>query len=224
MRRWRNRLSITAVTFVLGLLLVVQLRVQQGTTGLGGLSTQELTQLVANLSTRNDQLRVEVSTLDRELSSLTTNQSRGSDSVDQLRTDLARLRAWAGLEPVYGPGVTITVSGPLDGPSTEDLLNELRNAGAEAIAIGESRVVPGVVAIGATGEVMVDGVALDDPFEIRAIGSPETLTGSLTRVGGVIAVLGATHPEALVTVTPVERMELPATTRSLTPDHGHPRL
>ena len=224
MYRWRNRLSITAVAFVLGLLVVVQLRVQQSSTGLGGLSAQELTLLVANLSTRNDQLRAEVSTLERELSTIASNQSRGRDSVDALRADLARIRAWTGLEAVYGPGVTITIEGRIDGPAIEDLLNELRNAGAEALAIEDTRVVPGIVAAGAPGEVLVDGARLPDPFEIRAIGSPQTLTGSLTRVGGVIAVLGATHPGALITVTPVERMELPATTRTMAPTHGQPRL
>jgi uncharacterized protein YlxW (UPF0749 family) len=224
MHRWRNRLSITAVAFVLGLLVVVQLRSQQAGPGLAGLSAQELTLLVANLSTRNDQLRAEVGTLERELAAIATNQSRGQDSVEQLRTELARIRAWTGLEPVYGPGVTITVDGPLDGPAIEDLLNELRNAGAEALAVGEVRIVPGIVAVGAPGEVLVGGATLDDPFEVRAIGSPQALTGSLTRVGGVIAVLGATHPEALLTVTPVERLELPATTRTMVPSHGQPRL
>jgi uncharacterized protein YlxW (UPF0749 family) len=222
--RWRNRLSITAVAFLLGLLVVIQLRVQQSATGLGGLSAQELTLLVANLSTRNDQLRTEVSTLERELSTIASNQSRGRDSVDALRADLARIRAWTGLEAVSGPGVTITIEGRIDGPAIEDLLNELRNAGAEALAIEDTRVVPGVVAAGAPGEVLVDGARLPDPFEIRAIGSPQTLTGSLTRVGGVIAVLGATHPGALITVTPVERMDLSASARTMVPAHGQPRL
>jgi len=222
--RWRNRLSITAVAFVLGLLVVVQLRVQQSATGFGGLSAQELTLLVANLSTRNDQLRAEVSTLERELSAIATNQSRGRDSVDQLRADLQRIRAWTGLEPVSGPGITITVEGRIDGPAVEDLLNELRNAGAEALAIDDVRVVPGIVGVGAPGDVLFGGARLPDPFEIRAIGSPQALTGSLTRVGGVIAILGATHPGALLTVTPVERMDLPASTRRMVPTHGQPRL
>ena len=38
-----------------------------------------------------------------------------------------------GLDPVGGPGVTISVSGPIDGSGVEELINELRNAGAEAI-------------------------------------------------------------------------------------------
>ena len=99
------------------------------------------------------------------------------------------VRAWAGLEPVYGPGVTITIDGRIAGSAVEDLLNELRNAGTDAIAVEDVRLVPGVVVAGAPGELVIGGRPLPNPFEIRAIGSPETLTGSLTRIGGVIAVL-----------------------------------
>jgi uncharacterized protein YlxW (UPF0749 family) len=224
MHRWRNQLSITAVAFILGLLVVIQLRSQQADPGLATLSTQELTLLVGNLSDENNRLQAEVSTLERELAAIGAGQARGDDSVDQLRAELARVRAWTGLEQVYGPGVTITVDGPLDGPAVEDLLNELRNAGAEAIAIDGIRIVPGVVVVGAPGEVVIDGQPLGDSFEIRAIGGPPALTGSLTRVGGIVAVLGVTHPEALLTITPVERMDLPATSRTLVPIHGRPRL
>ena len=62
------------------------------------------------------------------------------------------------------------------------------------------------------------------PFEIRAIGSREGLTGSLTRIGGIVAQLSATYPSAVVTVTPVDALVLPATTRSLQPAYGTPRL
>ena len=45
-------------------------------------------------------------------------------------------------------------------------------------------------------------------FELAAIGAPDKLTGSLTRSGGVIAQLAATQPDVIVTVTPVDRLEL----------------
>ncbi len=144
----RNQWTIAAVAFVLGLLVVVQLRAQAGTTGLEQLSTQDLTVLVANVNARNDQLRSEVATLERELQDLTSGQARGAQSLDQIRMDLRRVRAYAGLDPVVGPGVTITVSGPIDGPALEALANELRNAGAEAIAVAGVRLVPGVVMTG----------------------------------------------------------------------------
>jgi uncharacterized protein YlxW (UPF0749 family) len=224
MHRRRHQVTVTAVAFLLGILVVVQLRSQQATPGLAGLSSQELTVLIANLSTRNDQLRAEVRSLEGEVATLATNLSRGATSVDQLQGDLSRLRAWGGMEAVHGPGVTITVAGPIPGFAVEDVINELRNAGAEAIAVGDTRSVPGAIVWGAPGELVIDGMSLPPTFEIRAIGNSQILTASLVRVGGVITQLAATQPEVQLLVTPLERMELPATRRSLVPEHGRPRL
>jgi uncharacterized protein YlxW (UPF0749 family) len=222
--RVQSQLTIAAVALVLGLLVVVQLRSQAGSAGLAQLSSQDLTVLVANLNARNDQLRTEVSSLELELGTLNQNRARGEVSVDEIRSELSRIRAYAGLDPVGGPGVTISVSGPIDGPGMEELINELRNAGAEAIAAGATRVVTGVVVTGPPGEAAIDGKRLGGTFELAAIGAPDKLTGSLTRSGGVIAQLAATQPDVVLTVTPVDRIELPATSRDLVPAHGHPRL
>jgi uncharacterized protein YlxW (UPF0749 family) len=225
MHRFPSQITIAAVAFVLGLLVVVQVRSQAGTAGaFAELSSQDLTTLVANLNARNDQFRGEVSSLERELGTLNQNAARGEVSVDELRSELSRIRAYAGLDPVGGPGVTISVNGPIDGFGVEELINELRNAGAEAIGAGGVRVVAGVVVTGAAGEAAIDGSPLGGSFELAAIGAPDKLTGSLTRSGGVIAQLAATEPDVVLTVTPVDRLELPATHRSLVPAHGHPRL
>ncbi|HEX6867524.1 MAG TPA: DUF881 domain-containing protein [Candidatus Limnocylindrales bacterium] len=224
MHKLSSQIAIAVVAAILGVLVVVQLRSQAGPTGLAQLSAQDLTVLVANLNARNDQLRRETSLLERELETLQVNRSRGDVSIDEITADLRRVRAYAGLDPVGGPGVTISIRGRIDGQGVEELINELRNAGAEAIAAGSVRVVTGVVVVGAPGEAQVDGVALGVAFDLAAIGAPDKLTGSLTRSGGVIAQLAATLPNVEVTVTPVERLELPATTRSLAPAHGRPRL
>jgi len=224
MHRPRSQITIAIVALILGLLVVVQLRSQAESSGLAQLSSQDLTILVANLNARNDQLRREGSSLEVELSTLAENRSRGDVSIDEITADLERVRAYAGLDPVGGPGVTISVRGPIDGSGIEELINELRNAGAEAIATSGVRVVTGVVVTGPPGAATIDGVSLGDDFDLMAIGAPEKLTGSLTRSGGVIAQLAATQPDVVVTVTPVDRMELPATNRTLVPAHGHPRL
>jgi uncharacterized protein YlxW (UPF0749 family) len=224
MHRLQSQLTIAAVALALGLLVVVQLRSQSGPGGLAQLSSQDLTVLVANLNARNDQLRREVSSLERELGTLNQNRARGEVSVDEIRAELSRIRAYAGLDPVSGPGVTISISGPIDGSGVEELINELRNAGAEAIGTAGIRVVAGVVVTGPPGTAAIDGTRLGDAFELAAIGAPDKLTGSLTRSGGIIAQLAATEPDVIVTVTPLDRIELSATTRDLVPAHGHPRL
>src|SRR5688572_11685813 len=98
MYRRRSQIAISVVAFVLGLLVVAQLRTQQTAPALAGVSSQDLTILVANLNTRNEQLRVEIADLEGQLRDLTGDQSRGETSLDQLRADLMRVRAFAGLE------------------------------------------------------------------------------------------------------------------------------
>jgi uncharacterized protein YlxW (UPF0749 family) len=223
-RSARQQVTIAVVALVLGVLVVAQLRAQGAAPALAGLSAPELTVLVGSLNSRNDQLRVEIAGLEQQLADLNDAESRGESTVDQLTDDLSRIRTWAGVVAVTGPGVTITVEGEISAGAVQDLLNELRNAGAEAIAIGGTRVVAATVVAGPPGGLSTEDTALTSPFEIVAIGSPQTLAGSLTRTGGVIAQIAATEPAARLTVTPGERVELPATSRDLVPGHGRPRL
>ena len=218
-------MTLAIVAGILGLLVVVQLRGQAGGSALQSKTAQDLTTLVANLNAQNDDLRAEIAGLQQQRDELRADRATGATSLSQIESDLARIRAWSGLDPVAGKGVEIRVSGEVDAASVDDLLNELRNAGAEAIAIEDIRIVARSTVGGVPGSLDVDGVLLRDPFTIRAIGRPETLVGSLTRVGGMIAQLSATNPGATVEVQPTEDlMTLPATKRNLVPDHGRVRL
>lgn len=222
-----RRSDLTAVALVatlLGVLVVGQLRGQAGVPGLSGLSAVELTQLIANLTTGNGQLRAEIVDLSGQEAKLSEAKSRGQTTVGELSADLARIRAWAGLTAVTGQGISITVHGPIGGDGIEELLNELRNAGAEAIAVDGIRIVAGSVVAGAPGNLSVENSPLAEDFEIRAIGSRQILTGTLTRTGGVIALVGALYPDARLTVTPLETMTLPATERELGPANASPSL
>lgn len=224
LRAPRSQLLVAVVAFLLGLLVVVQIRSGSGGDRLATLSAQDLTLLVGNLNADNDRLRGEISGLQRQLDSLELGGTRRATSVADIRADLNRIRAWSGLDPVGGDGVTLTIRGPIGAPDVEDVVNELHNAGAEAIAIDDVRVVTGTVIGGVPGSLSVDDTALGDPFTIRAIGAKESLTGSLTRAGGIVARIAATNPDAALDIQPTDRLTLPATKRDLLPSHGHPRL
>jgi uncharacterized protein YlxW (UPF0749 family) len=221
----RSQATVAAVAFLLGLLVVVQLRTQTTDSGLQNKSAQDLTGLVGNLNTQNDRLRAEITGLQTQLDELRSDHSLGASSIEQIQAELAKIRAWAGLDPIAGKGVTITVSGEIDATGVNDLLNELRNAGAEAVAVEDIRVVARTTVSGVPGSLDVGGFLLRDPFRIEAVGKPETLVGSLTRAGGIIAQLGATNSTVTIEVQPVESlMTLPATRTNLVPSHGHPRV
>lgn len=224
MHRRNSQLSITLVALILGILVVVQLRAQNAGSGLENLSATDLTQLVANLNTRNDQLRAELATLQSEDETLRGAEAGGETAIGQLRIDISEVRGWAGLDSLTGPGIDISISGQLPGVAVEDLLNELRNAGAEGISVAGVRAVPGTVVAGNPGALSVENTPIGPSFDVLAIGNAATLQGTLSRTGGIIAQLNATFPSTEVVVTPLDSITIPATSRSLAPAHGSPAL
>jgi uncharacterized protein YlxW (UPF0749 family) len=224
MHRASGRLAVGIVLAVLGFLVVAQLRSQATDQALSALSVQDLTELVANVTARNNQLRDEVRTLEGQRATVAATVQRGDSSAVAIRNDLNHLLAWSGAIGVTGAGVRVAVDGPLPADALNSLLNELRNAGAEAISIGGVRVVAGVVVGGAPGSLTVGGVPLPGRVELLAVGQPETLAGSLTRAGGPIAQLAARYPEVTVTVEGQDLVLVPATDRPLAPTLGRPRL
>ncbi len=141
--------------------------------------------------------------------------------MGQLRsTSTVRTRAgWRG----DGSRRRVAVYGGVPASAISDLLNELRNAGAEAISIGGVRVVASTVVGGPDGSLSVENTALGPRVEVLAIGNPAALTGALTRAGGLVAQLQATYEEVAVEVTPLDAVTVPATERTLVPVAGKPR-
>jgi uncharacterized protein YlxW (UPF0749 family) len=223
MRQRGSQVALTAIALLLGLLVVVQLRAQQAGTGLETQSSQDLTLLIANLTTRNDLLRGEVADIQRRLDTISAANARGETSVGQLRSDLERARIWSGEDPAAGPGVRIVLYGGVPAEALSDLVNELRNGGAEAISIGGVRVVGPTVVAGTVGSLSLESTELGPRVEVLAIGNPAALTGGLTRAGGLAAQLQARYAEVEVEVTPLDEVSVPAADRSLGPVLGLPR-
>ncbi len=224
MRLRGGRVAVFVVAILLGFLAVTQWRSQAASDGLAALSVQELGELVANLTTRNNQLRDEIRIIERQRDAVAAAVERGDSSAVQIRSDLSRVLGWSGALGVTGTGVRVFIEGPLPGDAVGELINELRNAGAEAVSIGTIRVVPGVVVTGPAGTLVVTGIPLADPLELLAIGDPESLSGSMARAGGPIAQFGARFPDVTITVDTADRISLPPTDRDLGPKLGRPRI
>jgi uncharacterized protein YlxW (UPF0749 family) len=100
-------------------------------------------------------------------------------------------------------------------------VNELRNAGAEALAIDETRLTARSVISQGASALEVDGVAFDRRFTLAAIGDPDGLVAALQRPGGIVAQLEQ-FVSATITVTQTDTLRLPATTISLEPEAAAP--
>lgn len=133
--------------------------------------------------------------LEKERQNSTQNNSELQEKENQIQTG----NKIVGLAEVKGPGIIITLKDSKRDINTalnpsalivhdEDVLsviNELKNAGAEAISINGQRMVPtsGVICGGNIIEINREKVGA--PFEIQAIGLPEQLA-ALERPGGYI--------------------------------------
>lgn len=187
----RNRFAQVSLFVVLGfvgVLMVAQLRSQARPAELVTLTTQELSEVIDRLTTRNRDLRTQVADLQEQLRDYNAAAGEGQ-SVDLTRETLATIRAFAGTLPVSGEGVAVTLTGSLDAKAVNDIINELRNAGAGAIAIDGVRVTARTVAIMGDRAIEVDGNELGISVTIGAIGDPDDLYVAMTRSGGLLSQL-----------------------------------
>ena len=186
-----GRLASTGVCLVAGLLLVVSAATARGIDLRPGRNT-DLVSLVQSESRRNAGLAAQVTTLRSEVDVLAAAQN-DPGSTD-LADGLAERSAQAGLTPVSGPSLTVTLT---DAPASvagdgvdQDLLvvhqqdiqavvNELWRGGAEAMTIQGQRVISttGVKCVGNT--VVLHGIPYAPPYVISAIGDPAALRAAL---------------------------------------------
>lgn len=216
MNRRTAQASLFGVALLLGMLLVMQLRSQERQTELSSLSPQELSTLIETLSAGNSELRAGLTNLREQLREYRVAEAQGESALEVTREDLRRIAAFGGLLAVEGQGIELRVSGSLDAIALNDLIYELRNAGAEAIAVDEVRVHAASVAVQGPRALEMDGVEIGRAFTIRAVGDPDGLLAAMERPGGIISQLQL-FVSAAIEVQQRERLSVPATIRDLAP-------
>jgi uncharacterized protein YlxW (UPF0749 family) len=205
-KNWVGQLSLAVLSLVLGLLLVVQLRSQRDIRQAAGNTEWEL--VVADLIDSNARLRDEIEVLQLQLVGL-QDLDRGGAVLESLVDEVNHLRVANGLAKVSGPGIELEIVGSVSVLDLHDLINELRNAGAEALALNGRRIVASS-AIGTDGEqVTVDGVPVPAPYHLEAIGEAHTLEVALTRPGGLVELLRQAPSGILITVSQKDKVTLP---------------
>ena len=181
------KILIALVCAVLGFMLATQFKTteRQKTINI---------QRAEDLSDRLKAVEKERNELSKELEKL---QAKAGDEV--VASEIVRLKAFAGDLEMRGKGIKLVLddskiaSKPGENPNLyiihdDDLLrviNELRAAGAEAIAINGERIV-------AMSEIRCAGPTLSvnnnrsaPPYEIKAIGNPNNLESALKLRGGI---------------------------------------
>lgn len=194
---------------------------QNGTTVNLTAQQSELKSEILKISERYDNLYEEVDKLEGELEKERENSASNNSNLATLEESIKEKNIALGLTEVSGTGIKLVLN---DGNTSttnylgnvSDLLvhdgdlirvvNELFNAGAEAISINGQRIVA-TTAIECDGNVVkVNGTKIGAPFEIYAIGYPEQLAG-IARPGGTVEALESRG--LIVTLTKQNSVKIP---------------
>jgi len=215
------RWSLALIAFLIGLALVAQFRSQARPVELTSLPVAELSTRIQTLSEANGRLRTALAEQRGLLAEYQAAGAQGSSALDVSREELRRIRAYSGLAPVEGQGITVQVSGALDAIALNDLINELRNAGAEALAVDETRLTARSVVVQGARTLEIDGAPIARTFTLLAVGDPDGLVAALQRPGGIVAQLEQ-FVSAAITISETDTLRLPATATDLAPEAATP--
>jgi uncharacterized protein YlxW (UPF0749 family) len=167
------------------------------------------------------QLQAEVQKLREEKTRLENTLGDQKDSTKVLNESLQDAKMFAGITEVEGSGLVVTLRDSqraAAGFASDDVIhdqdvtkvvNELWNAGAEAISVNNHRIGPRTSFRCVGSVILVDTIQISSPVRIRAIGEPETLMGAMNMPGGVLSEIRS-QDDRMVEMEAVKKMTLPA--------------
>ncbi len=142
----------------------------------------------------------ELEKTEKELEETRKKASENDDASGTASEEIKSNNELLGLTDVSGKGVVITLK---DNPNVtlesvlnpsyyivhdwdiKMIINELKNSGAEAISVNGERIVQTTTITCIGNVIIINDKRLNSPYEIKAIGSPESLV-SINRLGGYI--------------------------------------
>lgn len=185
----RGQAVVGALLLVLGAGAVIQVRHVGTNDDYAGLRQPELVQVLNGLNAATRRTERDISDLQRTRDALRSRTERRDTALTQAKAELDALGILAGTLAAHGPGIRITVDMAHDQALTTnqllDGIEELRDAGAEAIEINDSvRVIAQTSFQDTVDGLEVDGALVRPPYVIDVIGDTDTLATALRVPGG----------------------------------------
>lgn len=217
---------MAVVLFLVGLLVVMQVRAKNADDSLSTMRRTDLVQLLDQLNAEQARLGQESSRLERTREQLVSGADarRVAEAEDRKRRD--ELAILAGTAPAKGPGVRVTIVDP-QGKVGPDLLldavEELRDAGAEAIEINDQvRVVAQTWFSEQDGSLVVDGLPVRAPITLDVVGEPHALEEGARFRGGLVSQVQADQVGGRVLISRLDVVQISSLHHVTTPQWARP--
>ena len=224
----RGQLTVGLALFVTSLIVVITLGSQAAQPDFANVRQAELIQLLDNISAETRRLEDEARDLEAARTELISGANREEAARQEAERRLQQAEILAGVVPVSGPGVRISLSDP-EGKLTAELLldavEELRDAGAEVIELNDAvrLVMRSAFTTTEDGTVVADGVELRAPYLIDAIGDPATLEAGARFRGGLVSEVEGERVGGSVLITQSDRIDIATTVEPQANQFARPR-
>ena len=219
MNKKQIAITLGIMCLILTMTIVIQVRTTKNANQVVSqtFTSNDLRDQVLKWKEKYDREYAELQTAEKRLEQIRQTASENTEGSAEKEEELKKNNILLGLTDVSGEGVIVTIK---DNPNVTvdtiglyddiskylthngDLLsivNELKNAGAEAISINDQRIVS-TTSITCEGNVInVNGEKISSPFVIKAIGNSLYMYSALTRAGGTIEILNSYLPTSVKT-------------------------
>ena len=218
----RRQVVVAVLLAVLGFAFVVQVRDTKANDTYAGLRESELIQVLDGLTGTAERARREVDRLETRRDELQDENRARSAALDEAAQRVRTLNIIAGLVPVSGPGLRVTITESTSRVavgSLLDMVQELRTAGAEAMEFNDE------IRLGADSsfENAVGGIELDDqllepPYVLDVIGDQHILRTALTFSTGPVETFG--EDGATVDIEELDSVEITSVREASRPEYA----
>jgi uncharacterized protein YlxW (UPF0749 family) len=190
-QRSRAQVIVALLLAGLGFAAAVQVHTTRKGVDLSGTRETDLIRILDDLDQRQTRLQAQLDSLDTTRNGLQTGTNTRALAERETRERVTTLGVLAGTVAATGPGVVIRVNdsqGAVDAGIVLGAVQELRDAGAEAIQINSVRVVASswFADGGSAGGLVIDGIRVTAPYVVTAVGDSRTIAEALRIPGGVV--------------------------------------
>ncbi|MFD7157187.1 DUF881 domain-containing protein [Kribbella sp. NPDC059898] len=187
----RGQAIVAIVLALVGCVAVVQVRVNRADDGYQNARREDLIAILDGLGQNTRRLESEIADLEAKKNTLSSSADKAQTARDQAEAQIRTLGILAGTMAAVGQGVRITLNDPQGKMTSSNLLDaieELRDAGAEAIQLnGSVRVVASTDFVDDPPGIRADGQKLTSPYVIEAIGESHNLAEAANFPGGLVS-------------------------------------
>lgn len=225
MKKINKPLILCIICFLLSFAITLQVRLTNKSESNASREkiSSDLKDKIFELSNDNEKLVKKLETVEKRLEVVRSGAAENDTSNKEKSELIKKYNAIEGKSDEKGPGIIIRyypnenkVNGETVGNAdiTKDLLdivNELRNAGAEAIAINNIRITNTSAIEMVKNDIVVDEVKISKPFTIETIGNAEIMNSSLIRPGGTIELIKRDRAKIELAIS--KEVNIPRTTK-----------